>query len=128
MGGVKHQPEPPSSISRIGVKDQPERCQTSGDAGMTSITRNTTASGAPGRNRTCDTRFRKPLLYPLSYEGEGGGCRKSGRKLPRNLLVTSPRKVYSCSAVQPRVRRCETPPSEPQRHDEELPRERPRYR
>jgi hypothetical protein len=26
-------------------------------------------SGAPGRNRTCDTRFRKPLLYPLSYEG-----------------------------------------------------------
>ena len=24
--------------------------------------------GAPGRNRTCDTRFRKPLLYPLSYE------------------------------------------------------------
>jgi hypothetical protein len=29
--------------------------------------------GAPGRNRTCDTRFRKPLLYPLSYEGEG--CR-----------------------------------------------------
>ena len=27
--------------------------------------------GAPGRNRTCDTRFRKPLLYPLSYEGDG---------------------------------------------------------
>ena len=25
--------------------------------------------GAPGRTRTCDTRFRKPLLYPLSYEG-----------------------------------------------------------
>ncbi len=25
--------------------------------------------GAPGRNRTCGTRFRKPLLYPLSYEG-----------------------------------------------------------
>ena len=25
--------------------------------------------GAPGRNRTCDKRFRKPLLYPLSYEG-----------------------------------------------------------
>jgi hypothetical protein len=24
---------------------------------------------APGRNRTCDSRFRKPLLYPLSYEG-----------------------------------------------------------
>lgn len=24
---------------------------------------------ALGRNRTCDTRFRKPVLYPLSYEG-----------------------------------------------------------
>jgi hypothetical protein len=28
-------------------------------------------SGAPGRNRTSDTRFRKPVLYPLSYEGRG---------------------------------------------------------
>ena len=27
--------------------------------------------GAPGRIRTCGTRFRKPLLYPLSYEGDG---------------------------------------------------------
>jgi hypothetical protein len=34
--------------------------------------------GAPGRNRTCDSRFRKPLLYPLSYEG--GLCRKAGRE------------------------------------------------
>ena len=25
--------------------------------------------GALGKNRTCDTRFRKPVLYPLSYEG-----------------------------------------------------------
>jgi hypothetical protein len=24
---------------------------------------------APGMIRTCDQRFRKPLLYPLSYEG-----------------------------------------------------------
>lgn len=24
---------------------------------------------APGRIRTCDTRFRKPVLYPLSYGG-----------------------------------------------------------
>jgi hypothetical protein len=28
-------------------------------------------SGTPGRDRTCDLRFRKPSLYPLSY---GGGC------------------------------------------------------
>ena len=27
------------------------------------------AYGAPGRTRTCGTRFRKPLLYPLSYRG-----------------------------------------------------------
>src|SRR5437016_8904186 len=33
---------------------------------------------APGRNRTYDTRFRKPVLYPLSYEG--GACVKRGRK------------------------------------------------
>ena len=25
--------------------------------------------GALGKIRTCDTRFRKPVLYPLSYEG-----------------------------------------------------------
>ncbi len=25
--------------------------------------------GAPGPTRTADTRFRKPLLYPLSYGG-----------------------------------------------------------
>ena len=28
-------------------------------------------SGAPGASRTHDTRFRKPLLYPLSYRGKG---------------------------------------------------------
>ena len=27
------------------------------------------AGGAPGRIRTCDTRFRRAVLYPLSYEG-----------------------------------------------------------
>ena len=25
--------------------------------------------GAPGRNRTYDSRIRNPVLYPLSYEG-----------------------------------------------------------
>jgi hypothetical protein len=24
-------------------------------------------NGAPGRNRTCDPRLRRPMLYPLSY-------------------------------------------------------------
>ncbi len=27
---------------------------------------------ALGRIRTCDTRFRRAVLYPLSYEGVGG--------------------------------------------------------
>ena len=26
-------------------------------------------ASAPGMSRTCDQRFRKPLLYPLSYGG-----------------------------------------------------------
>ena len=29
-------------------------------------------SGAPGTTRTCDLRFRKPLLYPLSYGSRAG--------------------------------------------------------
>ena len=31
--------------------------------------------GAPETIRTSDTRFRKPVLYPLSYEG-GWCCRE----------------------------------------------------
>lgn len=27
------------------------------------------SNGAPGRIRTCDTGFRRAVLYPLSYEG-----------------------------------------------------------
>ena len=45
-------------------------------------------SGAPGRNRTCDTRFRKPVLYPLSYEGrghEGGYVEKLVENAVENL-------------------------------------------
>ena len=26
---------------------------------------------APGKDRTCDTRIRNPVLYPLSYGGIG---------------------------------------------------------
>jgi hypothetical protein len=35
-------------------------------------------TSALGRIRTCDSRFRKPLLYPLSYEG-GANIPASGR-------------------------------------------------
>ncbi|CAL2057711.1 protein of unknown function [Streptomyces murinus] len=33
---------------------------------------------APGRIRTCDTRFRRAVLYPLSYEG---GARPTGYRI-----------------------------------------------
>jgi hypothetical protein len=59
----------------VGGKDQPKPCQASGYAGTSSLTRNTTSSRAPGVNRTPDTRFRKPVLYPLSY---GGSVRLRG--------------------------------------------------
>ena len=42
--------------------------------GVKQRTMSTAVSGAPGRIRTCGTRFRKPLLYPLSY---GGGASRS---------------------------------------------------
>ena len=59
---VTDQAEHLSHIRRSHVTDQVEpECQLSGG------TRHTLR--APGRIRTCDTRFRKPVLYPLSYEG-----------------------------------------------------------
>jgi hypothetical protein len=53
--------------------------------------------GAPERIRTSDTRFRKPLLYPLSYEGEkytegskkpqrSVSARRDSRGAPRALV------------------------------------------
>ena len=42
-------------------------------------------NGAPGRDRTCGTWIRNPLLYPLSYGGkqtendQGGGQRTGGQ-------------------------------------------------
>ena len=38
--------------------------------------------GGPSRNRTCDTRFRKPLLYPLSY----GAIPNAAKRRPRRRL------------------------------------------
>ena len=37
--------------------------------------------GAPGRNRTCDARFRKPTLYPLSYGGSRWANHSAGADL-----------------------------------------------
>src|SRR5438045_3003385 len=57
---------------------------------------------APGRNRTYDTRFRKPVLYPLSYEG--GACLKRGRKpvaelrssFGTSILAAGPGRLAGC--------------------------------
>lgn len=39
--------------------------------------------GAPGRIRTCDTRFRRAVLYPLSYEG--GALRETWMNTVRDV-------------------------------------------
>ncbi len=61
---------------RIAVAGRPARCAAPWRAVSCIATviakrwqLGTVSPGAPGRTRTCDTRFRKPLLYPLSYEG-----------------------------------------------------------
>src|SRR3954452_9083351 len=43
-------------------------------------------ASAPGRIRTCDTRFRKPMLYPLSYGGSSAGAARRG--VEQRLAVT----------------------------------------
>ena len=37
---------------------------------------------APGRIRTCDTRFRKPVLYPLSYGGRASSVDRRSYQTP----------------------------------------------
>ncbi len=61
---VTNQPKSLGHLSRSSATHQPKAF---GDASP-----ELAQSGrAPGRTRTSDTRFRKPLLYPLSYEGFG---------------------------------------------------------
>jgi hypothetical protein len=74
--------------------DQPELRQGSGDAGTSSITRNRNFVSAPGRNRTCDSRFRKPREHVDRCRlrnvpaGSGAGCISvDGQR--RTLLATS---------------------------------------
>src|SRR5438309_10517756 len=54
---------------------------------------------APGRNRTYDTRFRKPVLYPLSYEG--GACVKRGRKPVAELRASFGTSILAVGAGCP---------------------------
>src|SRR5437867_3473904 len=78
------------------------------DRGAEPSHRNTTKIGAPGRNRTCDTRFRKPLLYPLSYEGRG---RRGPRAMAADVLTcvkllsaSMPSNASSLKVVEPAAR------------------------
>lgn len=41
-----------------------------------------TRSGDPGRNRTCNLRFRRPLLYPIELRGPGTLNESKGRGGP----------------------------------------------
>ncbi len=43
------------------------------------------SAGAPGRIRTCDTRFRRAVLYPLSYGGGETALRMTWRKAPGEI-------------------------------------------
>ena len=54
-------------------------------------------------NRTCDLRFRKPLLYPLSYEGGDGA--KCGAKFAATRRVIY---IEVTSAAQIRKARAES--------------------
>ena len=44
------------------------------------------SDGAPGRIRTCDTGFRRAVLYPLSYEGVTLGAYRYARQ--RSSAIT----------------------------------------
>ena len=61
-----------SSRQNVGSLADSEAVLTNGAARKRPVQQR---SGAPGWNRTSDTRFRKPVLYPLSYEGIVAICR-----------------------------------------------------
>ena len=87
--------------------------------------------GAPGRIRTCDTRFRKPVLYPLSYEGvardrnglasasivaQGAGVefrrtKDTCRPLRDSSTASTTRRTAAISTPRARARRTTSSPS-----------------
>ncbi len=81
-----------SAGMRGGLRPRGMRGAPRGGGGVPPESRGVTPAGAlrarqvsaPGRIRTCDTRFRKPMLYPLSYEGEGGSDGPSRELRPRS--------------------------------------------
>ena len=66
LGHEIRSPIPRTSGSPVS-RSRDDGPQGSSDAGTSSIIRNTTLPSAPGRNRTCDTRFRNSFqLDPLT--------------------------------------------------------------
>ena len=58
-------------------------------------------SGAPGAIRTHDTRFRRAVLYPLSYEGKSDTSRAWGAPAVRMyILQFVERQVYVCLVIR----------------------------
>ena len=61
----------PNAVNSSPTKYRPQNGLTQGSTsrkcGLTSGN-----TSAPGRIRTCDTGFRRAVLYPLSYEGATG--------------------------------------------------------
>src|SRR5579885_2611519 len=61
----------------------------------------------PGRIRTCDLRFRKPLLYPLSYRRVAPALRHLwtlGRVAARVRLTPQPTAKARCRKTSPDTR------------------------
>jgi hypothetical protein len=53
-------------------------------------------NGAPGRIRTCDTGFRRAVLYPLSY---GGVTRSEHTEALRYARTPRPARLQRSSAI-----------------------------
>ena len=97
------------------------------------------ASGAPGRNRTCDHWIRSPLLYPLSYGGtqpeqpdiagrthgrifrrtsrHGMGCRRTPGGVPHLCPSVGVAQSVRAPGCGPGGRGFETPRSPPSSRD-----------
>ena len=65
-GGFENSPR--GEIGDAGV-DGPNPAFRPEEPGTVTVYRARSISGAPGRIRTVDTRFRRAVLYPLSYGG-----------------------------------------------------------
>ena len=59
----------------------------------------------PGRDRTCDLRFRKPSLYPLSYEGNCCGDRQLQPIAKYGFIGLTPGLTPACISAGPAERR-----------------------